>query len=136
MTGSLYVDWLTNRAFYGDSDGHLYASYNSAGTTGSQLTGFPYRPGTSSEVYATAPFYNSGVMVAGTTTGNIYVIDINGGSGPVLLQTYKLGTATKISGVGYDKTGGNYLISAASATAKDGDVFYIAAVADPTPGSN
>ena len=87
-------------------------------------------------MYATAPFYNAGVMVAGTTTGNVYVIDINGGSGPVLLQTYKLGTATKVSGVGYDKTGANYLISAASASAKDGDVFYIAAVTDPTPGSN
>lgn len=137
VTGSLYVDWLSNRAFYGDSDGHLYATYNSSGTTGAQITtGWPYRPGTSSEVYATAPFYNSGVMVAGTTTGNVYVIDINGGSGPVLLQTYKLGTTMKVSGVGYDKTGANYLISAADPTTKNGDVFYIAAVADPTPGSN
>jgi len=137
VTGSLYVDWLLNRAFYGDSDGHLYATYNSSGSTGAQITaGWPYRPGTSSEVYATAPFYNSGVLVAGTTTGNVYVIDINGGSGPVLLQTYKLGTSTKISGIGYDKTGANYLISAADPTTKNGDVFYIAAVTDPTPGSN
>lgn len=137
VTGSLYVDYLLNRAFYGDSDGHLYATYNSTGSTGAQFTtNWPYRPGSSSEVYATAPFYNSGVLVAGTTTGNVYVIDINGGSGPVLLQTYKLGTTMKVSGIGYDKTGGNYLISAADSSLKNGDIFYIAAVTDPTPGSN
>ncbi|HEY4186509.1 MAG TPA: LamG-like jellyroll fold domain-containing protein [Polyangia bacterium] len=136
VTGSTYVDWQTNRAFYGDGDGHLYASYNSTGTTGVQMTSFPMQPGSSADVFATAPLYDSGVLVAGTTTGNVYVVDINGGSGPVLLQTYKLGTSTKVSGVGYDKGSASYMISTANATNKDGRLFYIAATGDPTPGAN
>jgi len=136
VTGPLYVDFLMNRAFYGDTDGHLYAAYSPSGT-GVQQTGFPpTRPNAGTDSYNTAPFYNSGILVAGTTTGNVYIYDINGGSGPVLLQTYKLGTTMKVSGIGYDKTGGNYLISAADSSLKNGDVFYIAAVTDPTPGSN
>ena len=136
VTSSLYVDIVLQRAFYGDSDGHLYASYNSTGTTGAQLTNFPFRPGTVSDVYGAAPFYNSGILVAGTTTGNLYIIDVNGGSGPVLKQTYKFGTATRVSGIGYDRATSSYMVSTANATSKDGKLVYIPAMADPTSGSN
>jgi hypothetical protein len=63
-------------------------------------------------------------------------IDKGWGSGPVLLQTYKLGSATKVSGVGYDSGSATYMIASADSTAKDGRLFYIDAVSDPTPGSN
>ncbi|HEY4183700.1 MAG TPA: LamG-like jellyroll fold domain-containing protein [Polyangia bacterium] len=135
VTAPLYVDWTTGRAFYGDGDGHLYASYNTSGTSGGQITGFPYQP-SASDAYASAPLYNAGILVAGTTTGTVYVIDVNGGSGPVLLQTYKLGPATRVSGVGYDSGSATYMIASADSTAKDGKLFYIDAVPDPTPGSN
>jgi outer membrane protein assembly factor BamB len=135
VTAPLYVDPATSRAFYGDGDGHLYASYNSSGTTGAQITGFPYQP-SASDAYAGAPLYKSGVLVVGTTTGALYIIDINGGSGPVLLYTYKFSPTTKVSGVGYDSTSSRYMISTADPTNKDGKLFYLDLVADPTPGSN
>jgi hypothetical protein len=134
--GSLYVDPALNRAFYGDGDGHLYASYNSSGTTGAELTGFPFRPGTSSEVYGTAPLYKSGVLVAGTTTGTVYLIDVNGGSGPVLKTTYKLGATTNISGISYDNNSSAYMLSTSDPSTKDGALFYLDLMNDPTPGSN
>ena len=135
VTAPLYVDPATSRAFYGDGDGHLYASYNSTGTIGAEITGFPYQP-SASDVYASAPLYRSGVLVVGTTTGTLYIIDINGGSGPVLLYTYKFGPTTKVSGVGYDNSSSRYMISTADPTNKDGKLFYLDLVADPTSGSN
>ncbi len=135
VTAPLYVDSLTSRAFYGDGDGHLYASYNSSGTTGAQMTGFPYRP-SSSDVYASAPLYKSGILVVGTTTGTVYIIDINGGSGPVLLYTYKFGATTNVSGIGYDNSSSRYMIATADPTNKDGKLFYLDLVADPTSASN
>jgi hypothetical protein len=134
--GSLYVDPALNRAFYGDGDGHLYASYNSTGTTGAELTGYPYRPGSSSDVFSSPPFYSAGILVAGTTTGNLYVIDVNGGSGPVLKQTYVFGPTTRISGISYDRGSAAYMIATADASAKDGKLVYIDAISDPTPASN
>jgi Concanavalin A-like lectin/glucanases superfamily len=136
ITGAVYVDSILSRAYHGDSDGHLYASYNSSGTTGAQLTGFPFRPGTSSDVYGTAPLYKSGVLVAGTTTGNVYLIDVNGGSGPVLKRTYKLGATTNISGISYDNNSSSYMFSTSDPSAKDGALFYVDLMSDPTPGSN
>jgi len=133
--GSLYVDPALSRAFYGDGDGHLYSSYNSSGTTGAQSTGFPYRPGSSSEVYGSAPLYRLGILVAGTTTGNVYFIDANGGSGPVLKQTYKFGSSTKVSGIAYDNSSSSYMISTSNAASKDGKLIYVDAMTDPTPGS-
>ena len=134
ITGSLYVDPLLTRVFYGDGDGHVYASVSTSG--GSQSTGFPFRPGSSSDVFGTAPLYNSGILVIGTTTGSVYIIDVNGGSGPVLKQTYKFGTSTKISGIGYDLSSTSYVVSMSDATAKDGKVVYIDKMTDPTSGSN
>jgi len=138
-TGGVYVDWLTGRAFYGDGDGHLYGSYNSAGTTGAQTNaGFPYQPGgvSTTDVFSTAPLYNGGVLVAGTTLGTVYVIDTNNGTtGPAKLQTYKFGTNTRISGIGYDNSSSSYLIATSNATNKDGKLFYIAASTDPTASS-
>ena len=131
ISSPLYVDYLLNRVFYGDGDGHLYAN-----TSAGVATGFPYQP-SASDAYDAAPFYNVGVMVAGTTTGKLYVIDVNGGSGPVLKQTYRFGATTKVSGIGYDKGSANYMIATSDATNKDGKLFYIAAYTiDPSPGSN
>jgi hypothetical protein len=137
-TGGLYVDWLIGaRAFYGDGDGHLYGSYNSAGSTGAQTNaGFPYQPGGmgTSDVFGSAPLYNAGILVAGTTLGTVYVIDTNNGTtGPAKIQTYRLGASTKISGIGYDNNTSSYLISTSDPTGKDGKLFYIAASTDPTP---
>jgi hypothetical protein len=87
-------------------------------------------------VFSSPPLYLSGILVVGTTTGSLYVIDVNGGSGPVLKQTYKFGTATKISGVAYDRGSASYMVSTADSTIKDGKLIYVDALTDPTPGSN
>ncbi|HEX2659927.1 MAG TPA: hypothetical protein VHU40_16700, partial [Polyangia bacterium] len=137
-TGGLYVDWLIGtRAFYGDGDGHLYGAYNSTGSTGAQTNaGFPYQPGGNgtSDVFASSPLYNAGILVAGTTLGTVYVIDTNNGTtGPAKIQTYRFGASTKISGSGYDNNTSSYLIATSDATNKDGKLFYLAASTDPTP---
>ncbi|MBC8131785.1 MAG: hypothetical protein H7X95_02295 [Deltaproteobacteria bacterium] len=65
-----------------------------------------------------------------------FILDLNGGSGPVLKQTYKFGATTRVSGVGYDRGSATYMVSTADATNKDGKLIYISAMTDPTPGSN
>jgi hypothetical protein len=106
-------------------------------SSGAQILA-PWRPGPSMapfDAFATAPLYQGGVIVAGTTGGTLYIIDGNSnGTVPAKIQTYKFASSTAISGVGYDPTTGRYMISTANAASKDGRLYYIAAVTDPTTG--
>jgi hypothetical protein len=129
---SHYVDPVLTRIYYGDQDGHVYV----LSSAGAAVTGYPWRPGSSSEAFATAPLYRGGVIVIGATDGFLYVIDQNfNGSLPKLIQTYRFGTTgTAVSGVAYDANSGAYLVSTANATNKDGRLYYLTASTDPTPG--
>jgi outer membrane protein assembly factor BamB len=127
---SIYRDYSLGRVYYGDQDGHVYVVDN----TGAAVTGFPYRPGSSSDAFTTSALYVSGVIVIGSSTGTLYIIDQNSnGSAPALIQMYKFGSTTQISGVAYDTTTASYLVSTADPAAKDGKLYYISAVSDPTP---
>ena len=124
---SHYFDPLNARVYFGDQDGHLMV----VNSSGAAVTGFPWSTG--SGAYATAPFYQSGVVVMGTTTGSLYFIDQNyNGSSPQKIQTYEFGSNTAISGIAYDQVTSRYLVSTANATNKDGKLYYFALVADPT----
>jgi hypothetical protein len=129
---SHYVDAQYSRVYYGDQDGHLYVINSS----GAAVTGYPWRPGSSSEAFATAPLYRGGVIIIGATDGYLYVIDQNSnGSIPALIQTYRFGTTgTAVSGVAFDNNSNSYMVSTANATNKDGKLYYITASSDPTGG--
>jgi hypothetical protein len=129
---SHYVDPQYTRIYYGDQDGHLYVLNSS----GAAVTGYPWRPGSSAEAFATAPLYRSGVIAIGATDGFLYVIDQNSnGSVPALIQTYRFGASgTSVSGVAFDNNSGSYMVSTANATNKDGKLYYITASNDPTGG--
>jgi hypothetical protein len=127
---NLYRDAGLGRVYYGDQDGHVYVIDNG----GAAVTGFPFRPGTSADAFTTSPLYRAGVIAIGTSSGTLYFIDQNAdGSSPALIQTYKFGATTQISSIAFDAKTSSYLISTADPTAKDGRLYYIAAVSDPTP---
>jgi hypothetical protein len=128
---SSYVDPATIGAMYGDQDGHLYA----LDATGAPLPGFPFAPGTSSDVISTAPLYLSGVIVAGTTSGKLLFIDRNNGSGPAVIRQYVFSPGTVVSTVAYAPNTNDYMVSTSNSVTKDGRVTYIDLVADPTPAS-
>jgi outer membrane protein assembly factor BamB len=125
---STYVDGTQNRVYYGDQDGHVYAVKGD----GSVVAGFPFRPGSSSDAFATAALYRAGIVLIGTTTGTLYVIDQNNGTGPAVAQTFKFGATTQISGISYDRGTSRYMISVADPASKDGRAFLVDAT-DPTP---
>ncbi|HEY4188695.1 MAG TPA: LamG-like jellyroll fold domain-containing protein [Polyangia bacterium] len=124
VTSGPYVDPPTARAYWGDSDGHLYGAYNSTGTTGALVWASPYSTGNSSDVFSSAPLYKGGYLVAGSTIGNLYILNT---TGPALVQTYKFGTSTNISGIAYDNGTNSYLVSTSNATNQDGKLFYVPA---------
>jgi hypothetical protein len=126
---SHYYDPTATNVYFGDGDGHLYVINSS----GSAKTGYPYRPGTSSDVYQTAPFHRTGVLLAGTTTGTLYIVDQStNGTTPGIIRKYEFGASTKISGIAYSANVSAYMVSTANDTNKDGKLYYIDVVSDPT----
>jgi hypothetical protein len=118
---------------FGDYDGHVY-SINT--TTRAALTGYPITPGTSSDIFETAPLYRSGVIVIGSKIGKVYLIDqrtVSAGT-PALISSYNFCTSatctsgSAVNSVSYDfDGGGQYMVGTA-----DGKMFYISAPSDPT----
>ena len=97
-------------------------------SAGALLNGnYPFRPGLSTDEFQTAPLYRSGVIVIGSTTGKVFVIDQNNGTGPALYQTFNFQSA--VSTISYD-TDGYYIVGTA-----DGKLYYLNGVTDPTSGS-
>jgi hypothetical protein len=140
LAKNMYLDPATSRVYWGDKDGHVYGVYNNAGT-GTTLTGFPFRPGSSSDVFETAPLFRSlgtnlgSIIVIGAQNGNVYFIDrYNGSTGPAMYRKYEFGSA--VSSISYDRnssTDGEYMIATAN-----GRLYYISStwVPDPTPTQN
>ena len=122
---NIYYDPGLGRTCFGDKDGHVYVL-----SAGSPLTGFPFRPGSSADIFQVAPLSQSGVLVIGAANGNVYEIDENNGTGPVLSRTYTLPAA--VSSLSFSRTanGGN---GAYTVGTSDGKLFYVVAGSDPTP---
>ena len=114
-----------SRLYFGDKDGHVYVLTTAAGAI--LNANYPFRPGLATDEFQTAPLYRSGVIVIGSVTGKVFVIDQNNGTGPALYQTYNFQSA--ISTISYD-TDGYYVVGTA-----DGKLYYLNGVTDPTSGS-
>ena len=121
---NLYLDPATSRSYFGDKDGHVYVLTSAGAVVNAN---YPYRPGASTDEFQTAPLYRAGVIVIGSTTGKVFVIDQNNGTGPAVYQTFNFQSA--ISTIAYD-TDGYYVIGTA-----DGKLYYLNGVTDPTSGS-
>jgi hypothetical protein len=130
--GSPFYDYTSNTLMYGTSIGTV----NSLSSAGAAQTGYPYTPGAASDAISTAPFYASGVLLVGTSTGKLWVIDRNAGSGPAPIRKYFFGSTESVSGIGFDASTNRYMITTSDSTAKDGKLYYIDLVADPTSGSS
>jgi hypothetical protein len=126
---SLFVQVLTGRVTYGDQDGHVYV-VSKNGSSGTLLSGYPIRPGLSTDVFTTAPLVSNGIIAIGTSGGKVFLIDQqNASSAPQLVRTYNFRSA--ISTISYDRnssTSGEYMITTA-----DGRLFYVSRITDPTP---
>jgi hypothetical protein len=130
--GSPFYDYTTDTLLYGTSIGTVI----SLSSAGAAQTGYPYTPGAASDAISTAPFYASGVLLVGTSTGKLWVIDRNAGSGPAAIRKYFFGSTESVSGIGFDASTSRYMITTSDSTAKDGKLYYIDLVADPTSGSS
>jgi hypothetical protein len=133
---SLYLNPKTGRVYYGDQDGHIYAVSRSGSTAnGALVSGYPIRPtgGSSSDSFVSAPVYIDGVIVYGSSTGKVFVIDQqNASSAPALIQMYHFGSA--VSSIAFDNRGtaaGQFMIGT-----NDGHLYYLDYVTDPTPANN
>jgi hypothetical protein len=126
---NIYVDFSVtpNRVIYGDQDGHIYA-VSKSGSSGVNMDGFPIQPVTG-EAYVTAPLYRSGIIVAGTSSGSVVVVNrqTTSGGAPTVVQHYKLGSA--VSSISFDQSvnsnAGAYVIGTAN-----GQLYYIDPVTD------
>jgi hypothetical protein len=138
---NLFVDYgmgaANGNAFFGDRDGHVY-SINT--TSHLALTGYPYRPGTSSDIFETAPLYRAGILAVGTTAGKVYFIDHRTAlvGTPGLQSSYDFCTTatctnSAISSIAFDFDGtvsgkiGQYVIGTA-----DGKIYFVSSITDPT----
>jgi hypothetical protein len=131
IKSSVYWDYGTGAVHFGTEAGKVVALDSS----GAALTGFPYTPGTSSDAIRSALLYGSGVIAAGTTTGKLFFIDRNTGSGPGLIREYYFGPTESVSGISFDNNTGRYMVETADSSTKDGRLYYIDSISDPTPSS-
>ena len=133
IKGSPYYDAGTGSVQYGTQGGTIIV-LNAAGTP---FTGYPYLPASATDTINTALIEVNGVLVAGTTTGKLYIVDRNNGTtGPALIREYAFGPTEAVSGVSFDSDVGRYMVSTADPSTLDGRLYYIDAVADPTPGAS
>jgi hypothetical protein len=133
IRSSPYYDYATSRIHFGTEGGKVVVLDGS----GLALTGYPYTPGTASDAIRSALLYRSGVMAVGTRTGKVFFIDRNNGTtGPALIRQYYFGPTQEVSGVGYDSRVNRYMVTTSDPTVKDGRLYYIDAITDPTAGSS
>ena len=133
IKSSPFYDYTTNVVHFGTEGGKVVA-LNASGSV--LAAGYPYTPGTASDSIRSALLYQGGVIAAGTTTGKLYFIDRNnGGSGPALIREYYFGPTESVSGIGYDSNTSRYMVTTSDATTKDGRLYYIDVIADPTSGA-
>jgi len=130
IQGSILFDQLGGVIHFGTEQGKV-GGLNA--TTGATQTGYPFVPGSTSDAIRTAPLYINGILLVGTTTGKLYVYDRNNGTtGPAFIKQYYFGPTQSVSGVGYDSNVQRYMVSVADPTTKDGRVYFIDAITDPT----
>ncbi len=138
IKSSPYYDYLTDTVQYGTQGGTILVL---AGGTGAVLnSGYPYTPaGGSGDAITAAPLYANGVLAVGSTGGKLYFLDRSTGNAttPVsIIREYNFGSSESVSGIGFDSTVNRYMVTTSSASSKDGRLYYIDLISDPTPGSS
>ena len=105
-------------------------------SAGAPMDGYPFTPDLTTDAIRAAPLYMDGILAIGTTTGKLYFYDrndgINNGAVLTLLRKYYFGPTQAVSGIGYDSSVNRYMVSTADATTKDGRVYFIDAITDPS----
>jgi outer membrane protein assembly factor BamB len=129
---NLLVEPATAYVYYGDADGHVYCANNTSG--GSACPNYPFRPGTSSDVFETSPLLRAGVLVIGATNGNVYFIDRSAGT---VFRRYEFGAPVTSISYTFDRTDANsgaFMIATGTAP---GRLYQIrrSHVIDPSPGT-
>jgi hypothetical protein len=133
IKSSPYYDYTTDTVMFGTEAGKVVA----VASSGAAMTGYPYVPAAASDTIRSAPLYRGGVLVVGSTTGKLFLLDRNNGvSGPALIQEYYFGPTQNVSGIAFDPNTSRYMVTTSDSSANDGKLYYIDAVTDPTPGSS
>jgi hypothetical protein len=140
VTDNCY-DAATDTLQFGTSTGKVIVLTGAgSGTTGVVLNaGYPYTLPNSDSV-TTAPLYYSGVLVVGSTKGNLYFLDRNTGptgtpaNSVAIIKEVNFGSTESVSSIGFDSNSNRFMVSTSSA-ANDGRLYYFDVVADPTAGS-
>ena len=128
IRSSPYYDYTGNVIHYGTEAGKVVA----LDVTGAPLTGYPYVPGTTSDAIRSSLLYWNGVLLVGTTTGKLFLINRkNGASGPALIREYYFGPTEAVSGIGVDSDSNRYMVSTADPSSNDARLYYIDVVTDP-----
>ena len=116
-----FYNWASERIYWGDYDGHLFAIANGAVVHAN----YPLLLESGTDVFTSAPSFRDGVIAIGSKTGKLYFVDEqSGGAAPALLRTYTLGTA-RINSIAYDFQGGQYVVGT-----QDGKLYYVEAIGD------
>jgi hypothetical protein len=126
-------DARTDTIQFGTSAGKLVAL--NAGPHTTVNTSYPYS--LTSDPISSAPLYFNGVLVVGTTKGNLYFLDRNTGSttapnGVAVIKQVSFGPDQSISTIGFDPNYYRYMVATSSSGAKDGRLYYFDLVSDPT----
>jgi hypothetical protein len=135
-----YYDSATDTVQFGTSGGAVVVLTGpGSGSNGAVLnTSYPYTLPNSDSV-TTAPLLYNGVLVVGSSKGNLYFLDRNTGlttapNGVKILKEVNFGSTESVSTIGFDSTVGRYMVSTSS-PANDGRLYYFDTVTDPTPST-
>ena len=136
IIGSTY-DASTDTIQFGTNGGTvLVLTGAGSGTSGVALTGYPFTLNASDPI-SSSPLYYNGVLVVGTTLGKLYFIDRSttaAGGSPAIIKEYYFGPTENVSTIGFDANADRYMVStSSSAGVKDGRLYYLDLVTDPTP---
>jgi hypothetical protein len=133
IQSSPYYDTGTDSVQYGTQGGTIIV----LGASGAVLnSGYPYTPaGGSGDAIQSAPLYYNGILAIGSTGGKLYFLDRQTGTSPAvsIVREYSFGSSETVSGIGFDPTANRYMVSTANSSTKDGRLYYIDLITDPTP---
>ena len=124
----MYYDTATAVVHFGTEQGKIAA----ISATGVAMAGYPFTPDLTTDAIRAAPLYINGILAVGTTTGKLYFYDRSNGTAPVLLRKYYFGPTQAVSGIGYDSNALRYMVSTADPTTKDGRLYFIDVITDPS----
>ena len=132
-----FYDFGTDTVQFGTASGTVVSLTGAgSGTSGvTVLSAYPYTL-PSADPITTAPLYYAGVLVVGTSKGNLYFLNRNTGpsgspaNSVAILKAVNFGPTESVSSIGFDSSVNRYMVSTSSAT-NDGRLYYFDLVSDP-----